>query len=102
MDQRLKPNATTSLFTPNRAEHYRVVPLKLALKQLELKLSQVRFPGAAYDVRADNIFMFHALCAVLVQQYVSRVVEFIRDTLYYGGPFESLTDLSPNLAHVST
>lgn len=41
MEQRLKPKEITSLLTPNRVEHYRVVPLKLALKQLELKLSQV-------------------------------------------------------------
>lgn len=41
MEQGLKPSETTSFFAPSRIEHYRLVPLKLALKQLELKLSQV-------------------------------------------------------------
>ena len=41
MEQGLTPSETTSFFAPSRIEHYRVVPLKLALKQLELKLSQV-------------------------------------------------------------
>ncbi|CAM9631480.1 unnamed protein product [Pylaiella littoralis] len=40
MEQGLQPSETTSFFAPSRIEHYRVVPLKLALKQLELKLSQ--------------------------------------------------------------
>ncbi|CAM9735136.1 unnamed protein product, partial [Ectocarpus sp. 8 AP-2014] len=42
MEQGLKPSETTSFFAPSRIEHYRLVPLKLALKQLELKLSQTR------------------------------------------------------------
>lgn len=42
MEQGLKPSETTTFFAPSRIEHYRVVPLKLALNQLELKLSQVR------------------------------------------------------------
>lgn len=42
MEQGLKPSETTSFFAPSRIEHYRVVPLKLALNQLELKLSQVK------------------------------------------------------------
>ena len=40
MEHGLRAKESTSPFTPNRVEHYRVVPLKLALKQLELKLSQ--------------------------------------------------------------
>lgn len=43
MEHGLRARESTSLFTPNRIEHYRVVPLKLALKQLELKLSQVSY-----------------------------------------------------------
>eukprot|EP00904_Undaria_pinnatifida_P005987 jgi/Undpi1/2518/HiC_scaffold_13.g05897.m1 len=42
MEHGLRAKESTSPFTPNRVEHYRVVPLKLALKQLELKLSQTR------------------------------------------------------------
>eukprot|EP00903_Cladosiphon_okamuranus_P018958 g17435.t1 len=42
MEQGLQPSETTSFFAPSKIEHYRVVPLKLALKQLELKLSQTR------------------------------------------------------------
>lgn len=41
MEQGLKTDDSDPLFTPNKIEHYRVVPLKLALNQLELKLSQV-------------------------------------------------------------
>lgn len=41
IEQGLKPSETTTFFAPSRIEHYRVVPLKLALNQLELKLSQV-------------------------------------------------------------
>ena len=41
MEQRLTASDITSVFTPNRVEHYRVIPLKLALRQLELKLTQV-------------------------------------------------------------
>ncbi|CAM9376932.1 unnamed protein product [Ascophyllum nodosum] len=42
MEQRLTASDITSVFTPNRVEHYRVIPLKLALRQLELKLTQTR------------------------------------------------------------
>ena len=49
MEHGLRTREPTSLFTPNRIEHYRVVPLKLALKQLELKLSQASSSYSPFD-----------------------------------------------------
>lgn len=92
MEQGLQPSETTSFFAPSRIEHYRVVPLKLALKQLELKLSQVSLSVSFVTCIASALvfFPFGARrrgpgrgAIVAVDAVASRPVVCVRPVLFF-------------------